>query len=387
MQPTLQTVFRQHYEPFASKRKLPLHQLKAASSILGCRTEQFGGHLQYCPHGHFDRFWYHSCSHRSCPQCGQLGAKSWLQAQKELLLRCDHYHVVFTFASELNVLWTANTRAMAGLLFKSARDTLIKLLADKKFLGALPGMIGNLHTWGRPLPLHPHTHFIVTGGGIDAEGRWRSSKNGYLLPFRVVRKVFRAKYLSGLWKLVERGELVPPEKWTLGMVKKLLHKVAKGPKWNVHLCSKYSHGNGVVTYLARYLRSGAISNRQILACDESSVTFAYTSHEDGKAHTMTLSGSEFVRRVLSHVPESGFHIVRYYGLYAKNKRDVLNKIRVQLGQPPAKPRTRLTAAAFWALQRVENPLKCPICNCDLVDRRIVVRGGAPPPLLGLLNAN
>ncbi len=375
----MQAVFRRHFSAVAKNQTLPLHQLKAASAIMGCRTEQFGGHLQYCPDGHFERFWYHSCSHRSCPQCGQLASESWLQAQKELLLRCDHCHVVFTIASELNALWPSNTRAMAGLLFRASRDTLIKLLADEKHLGATPGMIGGLHTWGRAIPLHPHAHFLVTSGGIDAEGQWRPSKNGYLLPFRVVRKIFRAKYLSGLWKLLERGELVPPKGWTRGRVKNLLHKVAKGPKWNVYLCSRYSHGKGVVTYLAKYLRSGPISNHRLLACDEKSVTFAYTSHKDGKAHTMSLPGPDFIRRVLSHVPESGFHVVRYYGLYAKNKRDTLNQIRVQLGQPPAKPRTRLNAAAFWAQQHVANPLKCPVCDRALVDRRIVVRGGVPPP--------
>lgn len=379
----MQDVFFQHFATLAATRQLPVHQLKAASAIIGCRTGRFGGHLQTCPDGHFDRFWYHSCSNRSCPQCGQLATEGWLQAQKERLLRCDHFHVIFTFASELRVLWPGNTRAMAGLLFDASRDTLFKLLADKKHLGATPGMIGSLHTWGRSLPLHPHTHFLVTGGGVDADGRWRATRNGHLLPFQVVQQVFRAKFLSGLWGLLERGELVPPKGWSRGKVKNLLHKVAKGAKWNVYLCSKYGYGEGVATYLARYLRRGPISQRRLVGCDETKVTFRFTSHREGKAQTMSLSAVEFLRRFLSHVPEPRFHVVRYYGLYAKNKREALNDVRAQLGQPPAKPRTRLTVAEFWRQQGGKNPLRCPECNRRLVTRRIIARSGSPPNIGGV----
>ncbi len=67
--------------------------------------------------------------------------------------------------SELNALWLANVGVMATLLFHAVWATLRKLLGDPKYLGATPGMIAALHTWGQTLVLHPHLHCLVTGGG------------------------------------------------------------------------------------------------------------------------------------------------------------------------------------------------------------------------------
>jgi len=57
---------------------------------------------------------------------------------------------------------------------------------DSKYHGVTPGILMVLHTWGRPLPLHPHTHCLVTGGGLTKNGEWQDSGD-YLLPIRVVK--------------------------------------------------------------------------------------------------------------------------------------------------------------------------------------------------------
>ena len=139
-----------------------------------CRTAALGGHVKACRCGHLQKVWYNSCKHRSCPQCAFLEIEKWLYRQKQRLLNCDHYHVVFTVPAELNDIWGLNRKQFANLLFTSVRDSLLKLLADPKYLGARPGLIMALHTWGKTLIVHPHIHCLVTGGGLTTEGEWKT---------------------------------------------------------------------------------------------------------------------------------------------------------------------------------------------------------------------
>ena len=48
----------------------------------------------------------------------------------------------------------------------------------------------------------PHIHMIVPGGGISLDGeRWVSSRPAFLLPVRVLAKLFRRRFLAGLQQL------------------------------------------------------------------------------------------------------------------------------------------------------------------------------------------
>jgi hypothetical protein len=59
---------------------------------------------------------------------------------------------------DLNALWLSHVPVMSSLLFQTVRDTLLTLLADRKYLGAEPGIIAARHTWSQTLVLHPHLH-------------------------------------------------------------------------------------------------------------------------------------------------------------------------------------------------------------------------------------
>jgi Putative transposase len=46
---------------------------------------------------------------------------------------------------------------------------------------------------------HPHVHMIVPGGGISLDGtRWVRCKPGFLLPVRVLSRLFRRLFLAAL---------------------------------------------------------------------------------------------------------------------------------------------------------------------------------------------
>ena len=157
-------------------------------------------------------------------------------------------------------------RELANVVFHAAWDTLSELLGDPKYLGATPGMIAALHTWGQTLVLHPHLHCLVTGGGWDGE-HWRAVRNGYLLPARVVMPVFRGKLVAAVHAALDAGQLSLPPGMTLAQLRMLLHRLGR-QQWHVQLMTRYAHGQGVATYLARYLRGGPLKPGRIVGWDD-----------------------------------------------------------------------------------------------------------------------
>lgn len=376
---TLQEVFRRGFDRYARERRLPLHIHRAARAIRSCRTAALGGHVTGCPRGHELTVHYNSCRHRACPQCAKIRIDHWLAARAAQLLPCDHYHVVFTIPHELEPLWYDNRRRMTELLFGCVRDTLFDLLGDARYLGAHPGVVATLHTWGRTLTFHPHVHCLVTGGGLAATG-WRGVRNGYLLPVRVVSALFRGKLLAALRVAAARGRLRLPSELSPTRLDNLLRTLGRR-RWNVRIQERYAHGRGVLVYLGRYLRGGPISNRRLAAVDDAHVVFRYRDHRDGHPKSMALPLEHFVQRITWHVPEPGHQVVRYFGLYARGKRALCEAARTELGSPsPAAPSKASTSVVVSPAPVPERPeaAACGVCGRPLVVLSVWRRGREPP---------
>ena len=380
--PSVQQILQRHLESLKAERTLSAPQSRAASALAKCRTAALGGHVQRCPEGHLERVWYNSCRHRLCPQCNGLARERWLERMRARLVDCAHHHLVFTIDHALNALWMLNTAAMSAALFGAVRDTLGTLLADPLYLGAQPGMVLALHTWGRSLPLHPHIHALVTDGGWSGE-QWVNPRRSHFLPARVVMTLFRGKFLAALRRLHETGALRRPDGLSAERLISLLNRVGR-KKWNVRLIERYAHGRGVAVYLARYVKGGALSNRQIVRATEREVVFAYTAHgEDGapgRRITMSLSPTAFLARVLMHAPERGRQTVRYYGLYAHGCAEALEQARAAHGQAPVEPPAPISWQGY--LQRLapaRDPSRCPTCGACLVRGVLIAALGRAPP--------
>jgi Putative transposase/Transposase zinc-binding domain len=381
---TLQTIFQDAFPAYEQTHPLPAHVRKAARAIMQCRTAALGGHVQACPDGHMARIWYNSCRHRACPQCAYLQTERWLALQRERLLACDHYHVIFTLPHDLNPLWLANVPVMTTLLFQAVRDTLGTLLADPQYLGAQPGILAALHTWSQTLVLHPHVHCLVTGGGLTPAGQWVAVRHGFLLPARVVMAVLRGKMVDAIRRTLARGELALPEPMGPQQLLNLLNRLGhpRKTKWNVRIMERYRHGAGVVTYLARYLRGGPIKNARLVAYDGACVTFTYRARQEGTAapQRITLPVADFLQRWLLHVPMPQTRGVRSYGLYHPSHAAALAVCRAELGQPPLEVPAALDWQTVCAQRGEAHPERCPTCGQRLVCTGVIPRGGAPPRL-------
>jgi hypothetical protein len=210
-------VIREYGSEFQAKYGMILTpaQSKALRDLSRCRTSALGGHVDRCLDCGHERIAYNSCRTRHCPKCQALTRARWLATQAEHLLPVEYYHLVFTLPAELSDLARANPTVLYDLLFQAAAGAIRAVAANPQRLGAMPGLLLVLHTWGQTLHHHPHVHGVVTGGGlscnprgiVDASPRWVACRPGFFLPVRVLSRVFRAKYLDGLRQAYARGQL------------------------------------------------------------------------------------------------------------------------------------------------------------------------------------
>ncbi len=165
---------------------------------------------------------------------------------------------------------------------------------------------------------HPHAHMIVPGGGIAPDGsRWISPRPAFLLPVRVLGKLFRRLFLNRLIALHDAGRLaffgtmahLADRRTFLRHLAPVLKK-----RWVVYAKAPFAGPEAVLAYLSRYTHRVAISNSRLIAFDKNSVTFRYKDYRrDGtdRQQVMVLAIDEFIRRFLLHVLPHGFHRIRH----------------------------------------------------------------------------
>jgi hypothetical protein len=363
--PTIQKILAVDKDRLLGDLGLSYFQIKALDRLSVCRTAKLGGHAEYCENGHLEGIWYNSCRHRSCPQCQNLAKAQWLENTKNILLDCPHHHVIFTIAHELNALWRYNRSLMVDLLFQAAQQTLLAFADDERYLGAKPGILSALHTWGRNLSLHAHLHVLISHGGLSEDGEWIAPKKDILFPQKAVMRKFRGKFLSKIRDAFDMGKLTLPEDCRENQLKSLLNRLGR-KEWTVHFCDQYVHGKGVAKYLARYVKGGAFNNEQIKSVENDQVRFLYKAHQTQRYEWLRLSTQNFVQRIAEHVLPPRKCGVRYSGLYSPSCRDSLNLARKALHQEPVSEKVVLHWEAW--LEGLGHQRVCRHCQGQIVRR-------------------
>jgi hypothetical protein len=280
---------------------------RAVWALTHCRTATMGGHVHACEKCGTTHFAFHSCNHRSCPQCGAQDTAEWVERELAKRIGAPYFMVTFTLPQELRALFfTPSAKAIHEVFFAAASEALSATLAHPRWLGAHRcGFTMILHTWNQRLHFHPHIHCIVPGAGFDREGRVvRVKSPGFLVPQPVLRATFRHLFEQKLHALRQR-----PEQAALPGVEPSVWK----KDWGVHL-QPFGDGQRIIQYLGTYVCRTAISDARILAVSETTVTFSWKDRAHGNAkRTETISGVEFVSRYLRHVLPIGLRAIRRYG--------------------------------------------------------------------------
>ena len=309
----------------------------------------------------------------------------WLHRRAEELLPVKYYHLVFTLPEELNELCMNHPKVMYTILFRSAWQSFDKLMRAKKWCGAQSGMLAVLHTWGKNLSFHPHVHCIVPAGGLSFDGRqW--------INCRYDSVVVDVQELSAAYRKLFKSQLI--EAWELGELEfrgatKAYEDLAKWhslfacfeKEWVVYAKKPSTGAEQTLNYLSRYTHSVAISEGRIKAVTEKRVLLEKKDYQDEdeqgipKKKTTWLDQEEFIQRFVHHILPSGFHKIRYMGIWASsNRKRKLAKCQKLLGVQTI--RLTMQAIKRLVLEKMGvRPKECPCCSSSDIVTYIVSPNG------------
>jgi hypothetical protein len=296
------------------------------------------------------------------------------------LINCKHRHMVFTIPKELRPYFLQNYKLL-DLLFKAVEDTIhfyfYNRAKSKKFK---PGIVLVLHTFGRDLKWNPHIHCLVTEGASSnvkacpTNDIWRTVT---FFNYESLRKSFR-KSLLDIMQSTLSTILIDTD---FKKFKALVNYLYKQFKYGFYVRAKPFKGSvdGAIKYLLRYFNRPPMAQSRILYYDGTYVVFYYQRHEDNMYVIEKVHVYELITRLIIHIPEKNFKMLRYACIYSSHKCVHWDKLIRKLSDIVIKTRKQL---ANWR-NRIElyfkyDPLKCPFCNNSTMTLSDIFIAKPPP---------
>lgn len=345
----LQKIFTDYYEII----KYTLHpratELENIEKMIHCGDPSRGGAMYGCPSCGTLKFVPFRCHSRFCPSCGTKYAMERTTSMSLKLINFPHRHCVFTIDQNLRDFFL-NDRSLLNCLFSAVNSTIsrffFKLNKSKNFT---PGFILVLHTFGRDLKWNPHIHCLISEGGFSDDGDWRPVR---FFPFAFLRNAFRTALLDEMH--LRLGASFKPVK----------AKCYSDHKHGFYVYAKptLTDTSTVTQYIGRYLGRPVIATSRIDNYDGNSVTFHYNRHEDNKLVVESIPAIDLIKRLIRHIPEKHFKMIRYGGLYARHRDTDSSYNRAIHPSKCAFLRNNLRWREAIILSFNHDPLQCPHCK-------------------------
>lgn len=347
------SIFEEHYSDIESLNPRPV-VLENINRMLSCGDPDKGGIMYACPdcqqHVRFSPF---HCGSRFCPSCGNRYNIERAAAMECKIIDAPHMHLTFTIPEELRIFMRYD-RDTLNDLFAAVSDTLSYIASRiSAYEDYEPGFITVLHTFGRDLKWNPHCHVLLC---TRVFGNTKGNKN-FFLPYPLLRKSFQKCLLDRLKKRF--GPI-------FNRLASLIYK-AHPLGFYVHAPKKNVNTQAVIKYIGRYLGRPPIASSRIDNYDGKCVTFHYTRHEDDRQVSETLPVLEFIKKLIVHIPDKFFKMVRYCGFYSSegaHKAKIL-KYKLKPKVAPAQKKSIFNSNR-WRSSLIRcfgtDPLKCPLCN-------------------------
>lgn len=310
---TISEILEDHWDSFCEKYSGRIRPavLSEVGKVISCGDSSKGFAMYTCPDCGKYIIVPFRCHSRFCNTCGVAYQKDRCEVISAKLLNCKHRHVVFTIAEELRIYFRKDRRLLS-LLFQSAAQTfsawLTNMNKSRKFK---TGMVCGLHTFGRDLKWNPHIHMLVAEGALAIDGKWR---NINFFPYTMLRKRWMTTLLSKMKHALD------PELFDLHEFNRLVSKLYsdKSDGFYVHAPgTDLESTDAIVKYVTRYIGRPVMAQSRITGYDGTYVTYWYQRHEDDKVEYVTEHAFDFIKKLIIHIPEKGFNMLRYYGLYAE----------------------------------------------------------------------
>ncbi len=338
-------------------------QKKVLRAVMACREDALGTIHYACLRCGHEHTVPRSCCNRHCPACQHEAVQGWLAKQHDRLLPCHYFLITFTVPQEVREPMLRFPKEAYSAMMSAASESLKVGATNERHVGATEtGFFGVLHTWGRDVTYHPHSHFVVPAGGLDSEARWKSSRVSVFVPAQILAVLFRNKLRDRL-RGTECFDAIPSSVWQR--------------TWKVD-SKAVGDGKHALTYLAPYVIRGAVANWRVTQCDHAdSIEDARLSLQVKRSGTkkyrpVPLSVIEFIRRWLLHVLPAGLHRVRYYGFLHNSSRRSTAELKWLVAVAML---NLYYLTCTEALVMANSPkLLCPHCGCPMISL-----GFVPPP--------
>lgn len=312
---TIKQIFQDNWDNFVLDNtdiSIRTVVFEEVNKIINCGNPDFGYALYVCEHcGKFLKVPFR-CKSRFCNTCGVKYAQDRALAMAKKSIRCKHRHIVFTMSDKL---WSyfQKYRFLLDGLFDAASQAVLSWFHElNKSQDFKPGIMCTLHTFGRDLKWNPHIHMLCTEGGA-----------GNIEVFRIIKHI-NFKALRYRWQKLILDYLnnhLPS--YELPKFKKIKNEIYTEYENGFYVYAKpdnISSINQTINYVVRYTGRPAMAQSRILAYDSTYVTYYYERHEDGKRVEEKIHVYEFIKRLIKHIPDKNFKVVRYYGIYAKEHK-------------------------------------------------------------------
>ena len=368
-----QRIFADNWEEFAAAylreqgEAVPENWQENVEKMLSCGDIREGYYEYYCQDCGTTKKVGFTCKSRLCLRCFKVAVDDWLnQAKKVLFEGVIHRQVVLTVPKTIRPLVLADEEFLKVYMDAGAQAVkeLIEEWRHKKKIRV--GIMAVLQLHGRAGNRNPHLHFVVSEGGIDKDKKWREVN---FFDTKKLRKKWQYHVITALKKVV-RGTAYEVEWYDkLGAMFRLYPT-----GFDCDCMPESGQVERLVVYLCKYVSSPPISIRRIEGYDGQNVTYRYEDHLKGEVHE-TIPATEFIGRMIQHLPPKNFRMVRYYGIYARPVRDkihalVVNALKalVQRAQQVAEyfARKRGISPEQYRQRLDEHfgkgPMRCPNCG-------------------------
>lgn len=353
MEGKLKVILKENWDEFSYlyQKRIRKNVFDEVEKVLKCKDIKKGYIELKCPKCEERKKIAFTCKSRFCTSCGKIYVDNWVDSMLAKLINVKHRHIVFTIPEELREYFQKD-RNKLKLLPNCAAAVVVSWMKDiNKSEEFIPGIITVIHTFGRDLKWNPHVHMMVTEGGTGNKTEWRHIK---YISYEALRKRWQKLLMDKI------NEIIPNKNVAKEIKNKLYREKSDG--FYVHAKTEIRSAKIAAKYIGRYVGRPAIAESRILNYDGENATYKYTRHEDNKTVIVKEPVMEFIKKVIIHIPEKHFKMIRYFGIYARrsNKKDNFIKM---MDEKILKIRKSISKWEYRILAFTGvSPSKCPKCG-------------------------
>ena len=300
-----------------------------------------------------------SCKRRYfCPSCHQKRVIEFGEfLYTEVLKQVPHRQWVFSIPKRLRRYFLYD-RSLLSQLSRCAWKVLSLYLKQGVSLDdPEPGAVIAVQTFGDFLNFNPHLHIIATDGCFTRDGEF------------MIGTAPDASSLIDLFRLEVFRMLEKAGKINDDIIENMMNWHHSG--FNIYCGTAIRpEERGGLEKLAQYIIRAPLSQERLLYIPSSAVP-------DGLARVIykgknssireSFTGLDWLARLVTHIPNKGEQLVRYYGYYSNKSRGLRKKtdIDIKTPAPVDSDITKKELRRNWArlIQKVyyTDPLLCPKC--------------------------